>query len=91
MHIVQTCNILPTSAQTLTHVSSKKTAISNFGVGGSHLERTKERWNFNTVQGQQLAKKQRGGKMYNSFQIDPAVLLIAAFVVRRGILFLFKQ
>lgn len=57
----------------------------------SHLERTKERWNFNTVQGQQLAKKQRGGNMYNTFQIAPTVLLIAASVVRGGILFLFKQ
>lgn len=61
-------------------------------LGGEHvLNEQIERWNFKTVQGQQLTKKQRRGKMYNTLQIFPTVLSNAGFVVSGGITFLFKH
>lgn len=75
----------------LTHLSSKKPFLFQT-LGGDHfLKEQIERWNFKTVQGQQLTKKQRRGKIYNTLQTSPSILSNAAFVVSTGIKFLFKH
>lgn len=84
---MQTCRVSPASAQTRLMYHPKSMPFQT----SRDLERTKERRNFNTVQGQQLANKRSEGENCNTFQICPTSLLIAAFVVRRRISFLFKQ
>lgn len=60
-------------------------------LGGEHiLTEQIDGWNFKTVQGQQLTKRQRGGKIHNTLQISPSIFSNAAFVVSAGIGFLFK-